>query len=207
MAEILRAAHLITGISPNRNRSGREWTRWKLLVTIVLPCLGLGSYSAGMKCWPSHRARLSFQRERCPVSTLPSAGSRDADQQLSLFFCLNFCLLVFSWFIGVLISGVKEKWIKVIHVYISKIHTPVFPAALVTMARTSWNTWSVHQQMNGYRRRTVHTHGGTLLSRDDDGIICSAEGTGDCPTEWRWVREGQISHETTYMWNLKKWYK
>lgn len=77
----------------------RSQTRWKQCrLPLCSPVFRLGSYSADVKCRPSHRARLSFQGGGAG-GTLPSAGSEMRTSSYLCFFALNFLLLVFSWFI------------------------------------------------------------------------------------------------------------
>ena len=57
----------------------------------------------------------------------------------------------------------------------------------------------------------VHIHNGILLShkKEWNNAICSnTDGPRDYHAKWsKSDREGQISYDITYMWNLKKWYK
>ena len=57
----------------------------------------------------------------------------------------------------------------------------------------------------------VHIDNGILLSceKERNNEICSnMDRPRDCHTEWRKSdREGQISYDIAYMWNLKQWYK
>ena len=55
----------------------------------------------------------------------------------------------------------------------------------------------------------VHTCRGILAIKERNNAICSNldEPTG-CHTEWRQSdTERQMSHDITFMWNLKKWHK
>ena len=57
----------------------------------------------------------------------------------------------------------------------------------------------------------VHTYNGILLShkKEWNNAICSnVDGPRNQHTKWsKSQTEGQISYDTTYMWNVKKWYK
>ena len=55
----------------------------------------------------------------------------------------------------------------------------------------------------------VHTYNGILLSHkkeQNNAIYGSMDGPEDCHTEWSKSERG-VSYNTTYMWNLEKWYR
>ena len=63
----------------------------------------------------------------------------------------------------------------------------------------------------GMVKEDVHIYNGILLShkKEWNNAICgNMDGPRDYYTEWsKSDKEGQISYDIIYMWNLKKWYK
>ena len=68
---------------------------------------------------------------------------------------------------------------------------------------------SIDRRMDG--EDVVHVCGGILLSHEkgqNDAICSSVVGPRDCHAVWSGSgREGHISYDVTYMWNLKTGYK
>ena len=66
------------------------------------------------------------------------------------------------------------------------------------------NTWMDKEDV-------VHIYNGILLSHKkgwNNAIYNNMDEPRDYHTKWsKWERERQISHDITYMCNLKKWYK
>ena len=84
--------------------------------------------------------------------------------------------------------------------------TPVFIAALFTITKT-WKQ-PKHPWIKNGQECMVHIYNGIPPShyKDWNNAICSnMDGPSECHTERsKSAREGEISYDTPYMWNLKR---